>query len=105
MKADNLSVKQIHIRVEIQLMYDGLSIFALRPILELTRIRCDLLMWDGGFESAVQEIVCNIADRSPVGTVSTAFTRKGMHLKSKLLHNPLRRLTVDLMPKIAQLCP
>ena len=59
----------------------------------------------GSFESAVQEIVRYRSDRTPVGAVLARSVRKGMYLKSKLLHNPLHRLTVDLVPKIAQLCP
>ena len=105
MKADNLCIKEIHIRIKIQFVCDGLPIVTLQPVFELTRIRCDLLVRDRGFESAVQEIVCNLADRTPVGAILARSVRKGIHLKSKLLHNPLHRLAIDPVPKIAQLCP
>ena len=104
-ETDNLRIKEIHIRIKIPFVCDGLPILALQAVFELTRIRCDLLMRDRGLESAVQEIVCNLADRPPVRAVLARSVRKGMHLKSKLVHNPLHRLTIDLMPKIAQLCP
>ena len=61
-------------------MGDGLPILALRPVFEFTRIRCDLLVRDRGFESAVQEIVCNLADRLLVGIVLSAFMCKGTNL-------------------------
>ena len=86
-------------------MGDGLPIVALRPVFELTCICCDLLVRDRGFESAVQEIVCNLADSPLVRAVLARSVRKGIHLKSKLLHNPLHRLAIDLVPKISQLCP
>ena len=100
MEADNLAVKQIHIWIEIQLVYDGLTII-LPPVFEFTRIRCDLLVRDRGFESAAEEIVCSLADSSPIGAVLARSVRKGMHLQSKLLHNPLHRLAIDLVPKIS----
>ena len=62
-------------------------------------------MRDAGFESALEEIVGNIADSSPVGTIPTALTRKGMHLKLQFLHNPLHRLMVDHIPKISHMRP
>ena len=86
-------------------MGDGLPILALQPVFELTCICCDLLVRDRGFESAVQEIVCNLADSPLVRAVLARSVRKGIHLKSKLLHNPLHRLAIDLVPKISQLCP
>ena len=105
MEANDFVVKQVHIRIKIQLMYDGLAIFAVQPILEFTRICCDFLVRDAGFESALEEIVGNIADSSPVGTIPTALTRKGMHLKLQFLHKPLHRLMVDHIPKISHMRP
>ena len=100
MEADNLAVKQIHIWIEIQLVYDGLTII-LPPVFEFTRIRCDFLVRDRGFESAAEEIVCSLADSPLVRAVLARSVRKGMHLQSKLLHNPLHRLAIDLVPKIS----
>ena len=104
MEADNLVVKQIHIWIEIQLVYDGLTII-LPPVFEFTRIRCDLLVWDSGFESTAEEIVHYDTDRSLVGAVSAAPMRKGAYLKFEFLYNPLHCFTIDLVSEIAQLCP
>ena len=75
-KAGKLVVEQIHVRIEIQLLHDGISVTAMQPVFELACIRCGLLMQDRGFESAAEEIVCNRTDRSFVGAISTASTKE-----------------------------
>ena len=88
MEADNPAVKQIHIWIGIQLVYDGFTII-LPPVFEFTRIRCDLLVWDRGFESTAEEIVRYDTDRSLVGAVSAASMRKGAYLKFEFLYSSI----------------
>ena len=78
MKVDNLVAKQIHIRIEIQLMCDELAVFVSQLVFELACIHCDLLMRYGSLESAIQEIVRCCADSSPVRAVFTTSVQKNV---------------------------